>query len=240
MTKKEIIDGLKFTVDLFLFNPSTGEKLTEPRNDMDKTTIDACKGAIELLEQKPSREIEDYENEIEDLHNRLDIAEGDKECYKKEIEELETEICALKNEQSQVEKQVKDLDEAGKWFLEGVIEGFNEQTEMDDLIIENMQSAEKTTLSAEKTTITDGDLISRQAVINAMYELCETGETLKENPWRDNPHIDALVETVEEIPSAENTAEMEIRNIFDILTEHKAMLNDIKMMLPSAEKQQKK
>lgn len=51
MTIKEIIDGLKFTVDMFLFDPSTGETFTEPRNDMDKTTIDACKGAIELLEQ---------------------------------------------------------------------------------------------------------------------------------------------------------------------------------------------
>lgn len=51
MTRKEIIGGLKFTVDMFLFDPSTGETFTEPRNDMDKTTIDACKGAIELLEQ---------------------------------------------------------------------------------------------------------------------------------------------------------------------------------------------
>ena len=51
MTIKEIIDGLKFTVDMFLFNPTTGETYPEPRNDMDKTTIDACKGAIELLEK---------------------------------------------------------------------------------------------------------------------------------------------------------------------------------------------
>lgn len=51
MTIKEIIDGLKFTVDMFLFDPNTGETYTEPRNDMDKTTVDACKGAIELLEQ---------------------------------------------------------------------------------------------------------------------------------------------------------------------------------------------
>lgn len=51
MTLKEIIDGLKFTVDMFLFDPNTGETFTEPRNDLDKTTIDACKGAIELLEQ---------------------------------------------------------------------------------------------------------------------------------------------------------------------------------------------
>lgn len=55
MTREEIIDGLKFTVDMFLFDPSTGEIYTEPGNDndMDKITIDACKGAIELLEQEP-------------------------------------------------------------------------------------------------------------------------------------------------------------------------------------------
>ena len=51
MTVKEIIDGLKFTIDMFLFDPTTGETFTETRNDMDKTTVDACKGAIELLEQ---------------------------------------------------------------------------------------------------------------------------------------------------------------------------------------------
>ena len=54
MTKEEIISGLEFTVAMFLFDPSTGETITEPRNDMDKTTIDACRGAIELLEQEPS------------------------------------------------------------------------------------------------------------------------------------------------------------------------------------------
>lgn len=53
MTKEEIISGLKFTIDMFLFDPTTGEVYTEPRNDMDKTTIDACRGAIELLEQEP-------------------------------------------------------------------------------------------------------------------------------------------------------------------------------------------
>lgn len=45
------------------------------------------------------------------------------------------------------------------------------------------------------------DCISRQAVLDAMFDLCDTGETLKENPWRDNPHIDAVVETIERLPS---------------------------------------
>ena len=52
MTLKEIISGLKFTIDMFLSDPYTGRKVyTEPRNYLDKITVDACKGAIELLEQ---------------------------------------------------------------------------------------------------------------------------------------------------------------------------------------------
>ena len=59
MTLKEIIDGLQMTIDLCLYNPNTGETIAEPRNDMDKTTVDACKGAIELLSygvQQPKRD----------------------------------------------------------------------------------------------------------------------------------------------------------------------------------------
>lgn len=56
MTREQIIDGLKFTVEMFLLDPSTGETITEPRNDMDKITIDACRGAIELLEQESCEE----------------------------------------------------------------------------------------------------------------------------------------------------------------------------------------
>lgn len=52
MTITEIISGLKFTIEMFLFDPNTGEKLTEPRNNMDKITLDACKGAIKALEQQ--------------------------------------------------------------------------------------------------------------------------------------------------------------------------------------------
>ncbi len=70
MTREEIISGLKFTVEMFLFDPNTGEIYTEPRNDMDKTTIDACKGAIELLEQEPI--LDKIRNEI-DLETRIQV-----------------------------------------------------------------------------------------------------------------------------------------------------------------------
>ena len=54
MTMKDIIDGLTFTKEMFLFDPSTGEtKTKEQLNDMDRTTVDACEGAIELLNQYP-------------------------------------------------------------------------------------------------------------------------------------------------------------------------------------------
>ena len=48
---------------------------------------------------------------------------------------------------------------------------------------------------------TCGDAISRQAVLDAMYALCGTGETFKENPWRDNPHIDAITDAIDDLPS---------------------------------------
>lgn len=78
MTRKEIIDRLKFTVEMFLFDPSTGEKITEPRNDMDKTTIDACRGAIELLEQEPI--LDEIRNDIMKLQT-YKMFEGEDTVY---------------------------------------------------------------------------------------------------------------------------------------------------------------
>jgi len=49
MTREEIIQGLQFTIDMFRYDPFTGETITEPRNDMDKITIDACSEAIAAL-----------------------------------------------------------------------------------------------------------------------------------------------------------------------------------------------
>ena len=51
MTTKQIIDGLKFTIEMFLLDPMTNERKTkEQLNDMDRTTVDACKGAIKALQ----------------------------------------------------------------------------------------------------------------------------------------------------------------------------------------------
>ena len=58
MTIKKIIDGLYFTIGMMLFNPLTGESKTpEELNEDDRTTYDACMGAIELLKAQ-EREID--------------------------------------------------------------------------------------------------------------------------------------------------------------------------------------
>ena len=50
MTKKEIVDGLQFTIDMFCFNPSTGEVIAKNRlNEESRLTVDACEGAIEII-----------------------------------------------------------------------------------------------------------------------------------------------------------------------------------------------
>lgn len=46
----QILRGLRFTEEMFLFNPDTGEKKTkEQLNDMDLITYNAVVGAIEAL-----------------------------------------------------------------------------------------------------------------------------------------------------------------------------------------------
>jgi len=112
MTREEIISGLKFTIDMFLFDSSTGEKYTEPRNDMDKTTIDACRGAIELLEQ------ESCENAISRTDDSCLDFDFDKvkEILKKDdIDDLiVNHTCEEKREQTRDEEMIDAIDFAIK------------------------------------------------------------------------------------------------------------------------------
>lgn len=68
MTNDEIIQGLQFTIDMFLFDPFTGESLTEPRNDDDKITIDACREAIAVLRAQPCEDVVSREAVLDALH----------------------------------------------------------------------------------------------------------------------------------------------------------------------------
>ena len=50
MEREKIIDGLNFTVAMFLFDPTTGDVRGKERlNDEDRLTVDACEAAIEEL-----------------------------------------------------------------------------------------------------------------------------------------------------------------------------------------------
>ncbi len=63
-------------------------------------------------------------------------------------------------------------------------------------MFEDALSEEIKALSAEPCE----DCISRRAVMDAMYELCGEG-SLKDDPWRDNPHIDSIIDAIEHLPS---------------------------------------
>lgn len=66
------------------------------------------------------------------------------------------------------------------------------------LSIDNLQSAEKTTINPEKTTITDGDLISR------VKNIIRNDTNLSEAQVID------LLRRIDELPSAEKTSEWRI------------------------------
>jgi hypothetical protein len=42
-----------------------------------------------------------------------------------------------------------------------------------------------------------GRLIDADDLLNDLYRLCDDAGTLAENPYRDNPHIDSIVDVVE-------------------------------------------
>ena len=73
---------------------------------------------------------------------------------------------------------------------------FEDELEAFDIAIKALEHPEKNVVAV----VPCGDAISRQAVLDAMYELCGEG-SLTDNPWRDNPHIDAITDAIENLPS---------------------------------------
>ena len=51
------------------------------------------------------------------------------------------------------------------------------------------------------------DCISREQAKDAMYALCDETRTFEDNPWRDNPHIDAIIDGLDDLPSVTPKAE---------------------------------
>ena len=82
MTRKEIIDGLKMTMGLILFDPSTGEDIDPDNlNDLNRTTYDACKGAVELLETQEKIQLSE-EDATSDTISRQNAIDAVKKHYR--------------------------------------------------------------------------------------------------------------------------------------------------------------
>lgn len=54
--RENVISGLQYTVDMFLFDPATGySKDPDDLNAVDRITFDACIGAIALLKEQEAK-----------------------------------------------------------------------------------------------------------------------------------------------------------------------------------------
>lgn len=61
---KKGIDGLKFTMEMFLFDPMTGEnKDPDCLNEMDRITYDSCAIGIKALEKQIPKKPDPFEEE---------------------------------------------------------------------------------------------------------------------------------------------------------------------------------
>lgn len=139
--------------------------------------------AIEALNQEP----------CEDAVSRQVAIDALKQAYwDKDMQNAKDDPCIVDAMTDWAIRTIKDLPSVKPQYTEDEIQKIQE---LEQAEIQKAYELGKT--EGQKSE----DAISRQAAIDAMYVLCDTGETLKENPWRDNPHIDAVVETIEQIPS---------------------------------------
>ena len=97
MTREEIKEGLRFTVDMFKLDPLTGEERT--LNDLDAKTVNACEEAIKVLEQEPNTwSLEDArEDFMHDVYNTLDFLPTNNEANQI-IDSFDRVTCSIKQE----------------------------------------------------------------------------------------------------------------------------------------------
>ena len=119
---------------------------------------------------EPCRETDDYENEIEDLQNRLDIAEYDKERLREEVTNLEGKIKALEQEPCDCisrKEVMKALCNNCELCKDGVQTCFSKCEEYHFLV--TLPSIQPTT----KENLVVGDCISRQAVLDMAEDMTD-------------------------------------------------------------------
>lgn len=94
MNKKRALKVL----EMFLDKQCSIERTLNHMYTTDVEIWDAVYTATKALSAEPCREADDYENEIADLHNSLDIAEYDKERLREEVTVLEEKLKAISAE----------------------------------------------------------------------------------------------------------------------------------------------
>lgn len=58
MDRENVISGLKYTAEMFLFDPATGyTKDPDDLNAADRITFDTCIGAIDLLKEQDAQSV---------------------------------------------------------------------------------------------------------------------------------------------------------------------------------------
>ena len=114
MTREEIEGGLKFTVDMFKFDPLTGEERT--LNELDATAVGACEEAIKVIDDFETlnainldlaSENEDLEERIGKLIGYIDFLRNTAQGKKKSLNLLE----------KVVKGQIKEIRAEGENFV---------------------------------------------------------------------------------------------------------------------------
>lgn len=155
-----------------------------------QSVLNACEQSINILEavdrimDLPSVEQEPKTEQEDDYFRK--IVEVAISQLRADRDRLEDELA--KREQEPCEDAISRTD-----VLEAI-------SELNSTTFGQVVSRTVRNLPPVKPQVSCGDAVSRQAALDAMYELCNTGETLKENPWRDNPHIDAITDVINNLP----------------------------------------
>ena len=156
---------------------------------LNKSEHEALRIAVKALEQEPCREADDYENEISDLYNRLDIVEYDKERLREEVTTLEEKLKGLSAEPCEDAisraEVIDELNRIGR-------NAFKEDTDYDNFFafLDNLPPVTprpKTGVLEQKTCVTMRNLSDKE-----LKHFVEEMKKVRPQVIRQEPCTDAI------------------------------------------------
>ena len=114
MTREEIKEGLKFTIDMFKFDPLTGGERT--LNELDATTVNACEEAIKVIDDFEALNAInlDLASENEDLVERIGKLVGYIDFLRNTAQGKKKSLTLL---EKVVKGQIKEIRAEGENFV---------------------------------------------------------------------------------------------------------------------------